>query len=256
MASIALAVDPSARIMPVQVLDGTGLGKDSDIIKGLVWAADHGANVILMSFAGTGYSPGPPERDRLRVVEGRRRRRRDRQQRLGVADVSGRRREGRRRLGHRLARPPLVGQQLRTRHVPRRPRCRRPRERSRRRHDVGHRHIRVGGARRRRRGAATRRRSEGDELRSSSAGSRERRPGRHARSRPATAASTWRARFATGPRSRSRPPACTDGPLGGPFTGPYVAAARPALQRSRARAVRRRGGTTARRDDEYAPQCR
>ena len=57
MASLALAADPSARIMPVQVLDSAGLGKDSDIVKGLVWAADHGANVILMSFAGAGYSP-------------------------------------------------------------------------------------------------------------------------------------------------------------------------------------------------------
>ncbi|MFI5053102.1 MAG: S8 family serine peptidase, partial [Acidimicrobiia bacterium] len=57
MTSIALAVDPHATVMPVQVLDAQGLGKDSDIIKGLVWAADHHANVILMSFAGTGYSP-------------------------------------------------------------------------------------------------------------------------------------------------------------------------------------------------------
>ena len=45
-----------ARIMPVQVLGANGLGRDSDIIEGLVWAADHHANVILMSFAGAGYS--------------------------------------------------------------------------------------------------------------------------------------------------------------------------------------------------------
>ncbi len=57
MTSIALAVDPSARVMPVQVLNGAGYGEDSDIIKGLVWAADHGANVILMSFTGAAYSP-------------------------------------------------------------------------------------------------------------------------------------------------------------------------------------------------------
>jgi hypothetical protein len=56
MASIALATAPSAHVMPVQVLDANGLGKDSDIIKGLVWAADHHANVITMSFAGVGYS--------------------------------------------------------------------------------------------------------------------------------------------------------------------------------------------------------
>ncbi|MFL5962507.1 MAG: OmpL47-type beta-barrel domain-containing protein [Gaiellaceae bacterium] len=57
MASIALAADPAARVMPVRVLNNEGLGKDSDIIKGLVWAADHDANVIAMSFAGDGYSP-------------------------------------------------------------------------------------------------------------------------------------------------------------------------------------------------------
>ncbi|MDX6485552.1 MAG: thermitase, partial [Gaiellaceae bacterium] len=57
MASIALAADPAARVLPVQVLNAKGLGKDSDIIKGLVWAADHHANVIAMSFAGEGYSP-------------------------------------------------------------------------------------------------------------------------------------------------------------------------------------------------------
>jgi hypothetical protein len=38
-------------ILPVQVLDSNGLGQDSDIIRGVVWAADHGANVILMSFS-------------------------------------------------------------------------------------------------------------------------------------------------------------------------------------------------------------
>ena len=57
MTSAALAVDPYAKVMPVQVLDAHGLGKDSDIIKGLVWAANHHANVALMSFAGEGYSP-------------------------------------------------------------------------------------------------------------------------------------------------------------------------------------------------------
>ncbi|HUJ93009.1 MAG TPA: S8 family serine peptidase, partial [Gaiellaceae bacterium] len=57
MTSVALAVDPRAKVMPVQVLDAHGLGTDSDIIKGLVWAANHHANVILMSFDGAGYSP-------------------------------------------------------------------------------------------------------------------------------------------------------------------------------------------------------
>ena len=43
-------------ILPVQVLNSNGLGLDSDIVKGVVWAADHHANVILMSFSNPGYS--------------------------------------------------------------------------------------------------------------------------------------------------------------------------------------------------------
>src|SRR5438874_11459587 len=45
-----------ANIMPVQVLDASGQGQDSDIISGVVWAADHGADVILMGFSNPGYS--------------------------------------------------------------------------------------------------------------------------------------------------------------------------------------------------------
>ena len=42
--------------MPVTVLGADGTGQDSDIIAGVVWAADHGADVILMSFSNPGYS--------------------------------------------------------------------------------------------------------------------------------------------------------------------------------------------------------
>src|SRR5437867_655648 len=42
--------------MPVKVLDPTGLGQDSDIIQGIMWATDNGASVILMAFSATGYS--------------------------------------------------------------------------------------------------------------------------------------------------------------------------------------------------------
>src|SRR5438128_2636699 len=45
-----------ASIMPVQVLDSTGAGQDGDIISGVVWAADHNANVILMGFSNPGFS--------------------------------------------------------------------------------------------------------------------------------------------------------------------------------------------------------
>src|SRR5207245_3896489 len=44
-------------VMPVTVLDANGVGQDSDIISGVVYAADHGADVILMAFSATGYSP-------------------------------------------------------------------------------------------------------------------------------------------------------------------------------------------------------
>ena len=43
-------------VMPVQVLDANGLGQDSDIIAGVVYAADHGADVILMGFSNPGFS--------------------------------------------------------------------------------------------------------------------------------------------------------------------------------------------------------
>ena len=43
-------------VMPVTVLGADGLGQDSDIIEGVVWAADHGADVILMAFSASGYS--------------------------------------------------------------------------------------------------------------------------------------------------------------------------------------------------------
>lgn len=43
-------------IMPVTVLDASGIGQDSDIIAGIVWAADHGADVILMAFSNPDFS--------------------------------------------------------------------------------------------------------------------------------------------------------------------------------------------------------
>ncbi len=40
------------RIMPVKVLNGKGHGSHSNIAAGVIWAADHGADVINMSIAG------------------------------------------------------------------------------------------------------------------------------------------------------------------------------------------------------------
>src|SRR6266480_4240697 len=44
------------RVMPVTVLGADGTGSDSNIISGVLYAADHGADVILMSFSNPGYS--------------------------------------------------------------------------------------------------------------------------------------------------------------------------------------------------------
>ncbi|HVM04742.1 MAG TPA: Ig-like domain repeat protein [Acidimicrobiales bacterium] len=44
------------KVMPVKVLDSEGLGQDSDVIAGVVWAADNGASVILMGFSAPEFS--------------------------------------------------------------------------------------------------------------------------------------------------------------------------------------------------------
>src|SRR5438094_239643 len=74
-------------VMPVTVLNVAGEGQDSDIIAGVIWAADHGADVILMAFSNPGFSPNLPDAidyawskgagprghgDRLRPARGRR----------------------------------------------------------------------------------------------------------------------------------------------------------------------------------------
>ncbi|HET8571541.1 MAG TPA: S8 family serine peptidase, partial [Candidatus Limnocylindria bacterium] len=56
-AGIAGVAYAGVSIMPVTVLAADGTGQDSDIISGVVYAADHGADVILMAFSNPGFSP-------------------------------------------------------------------------------------------------------------------------------------------------------------------------------------------------------
>jgi type VII secretion-associated serine protease mycosin len=44
---------PKCKIMPVKVLSGKGEGNDSDIAEGIIWAVDHGANIINLSLGGS-----------------------------------------------------------------------------------------------------------------------------------------------------------------------------------------------------------
>lgn len=59
----------TARVMPVKVLDAAGLGYDSDIAEGVVWAADHGARIINLSLGGP--EDGPVLRDAVRYATGK-----------------------------------------------------------------------------------------------------------------------------------------------------------------------------------------
>jgi subtilisin family serine protease len=55
-AGIAGVAYAGAKVMPVQVLGADGTGQDSDVIEGVVKAADAGAHVILMGFSNPGFS--------------------------------------------------------------------------------------------------------------------------------------------------------------------------------------------------------
>jgi hypothetical protein len=44
------------KIMPVTVLNADGIGQDSAIIAGVIWAVENGADVILMGFSNPGFS--------------------------------------------------------------------------------------------------------------------------------------------------------------------------------------------------------
>ena len=54
---IAAVAYAGVQIVPVTVLNANGEGQDSDVIAGVLWAADHGADVILMAFSAPDFSP-------------------------------------------------------------------------------------------------------------------------------------------------------------------------------------------------------
>src|SRR5262249_51217320 len=44
------------KVMPVKVLGADGTGVDTDVIRGLLYAINHGADVVVMAFSGPGFS--------------------------------------------------------------------------------------------------------------------------------------------------------------------------------------------------------
>jgi subtilisin family serine protease len=56
VAGLIHLVAPTAKIMPVKVFTATGTSSLSNIVSGIRWAVDHGADVISMSFSSTGSS--------------------------------------------------------------------------------------------------------------------------------------------------------------------------------------------------------
>ncbi|SHH16372.1 S8 family serine peptidase [Thermosipho atlanticus] len=51
-----VGVAPDAKIMPIVIFDTVGYVGDDEVAEGILWAVDHGANVLQNSWGGWGYS--------------------------------------------------------------------------------------------------------------------------------------------------------------------------------------------------------
>ena len=66
-AGLVHLVAPNARIMPLKAFAGDGSSDLFNILRAIYYAADHGANVISMSFEITQSSPASSERHSVRA---------------------------------------------------------------------------------------------------------------------------------------------------------------------------------------------
>ena len=57
VAGLIHLVAPAAKLMPVKVFTGAGTSTLANVVSGIYWAVDHGADVINMSFSSTQSSP-------------------------------------------------------------------------------------------------------------------------------------------------------------------------------------------------------
>ncbi len=136
------------QVMPVTVLGADGTGQDSEIIEGVVYAAEHDADVILMAFSNPGYSEMLQAAIDYAWDEGAVLVAATGNDGSSSRDVPRRRPRRDRRLEHRSERRAERLEQLRPGRLPRRARNRDRNDGRRRRHHDDQRHVGVRGARR------------------------------------------------------------------------------------------------------------
>lgn len=62
-------IAPAAKIMPIKVMDRNGFGTTYNIVSGIIWAVNHGADVLNMSIGSP--TPDPAERSAVKWARGR-----------------------------------------------------------------------------------------------------------------------------------------------------------------------------------------